>query len=193
MNRFGIIFVINEAIRKHMRTRKYLILLFLTVTAAVACKKIEQLPPEPRIEFRNFAVFDTTDMLGNSCKGGRLTFYFEDGDGNLGLPTPDETSSDTTNLFLKLFRKVNGIMTEVPDDDILKPSNYRIPFMERTGQNKILKGTISITFLYLFYLPESTDTLRYDFYIKDRSNNLSNTESTCEFFLSINNIYVKSD
>ena len=32
-------FVINEAIRKHMRTRKYLILLFLTVTAAVACKR----------------------------------------------------------------------------------------------------------------------------------------------------------
>ena len=45
-------------------------------------------------------------------------------------------------------------MTEVPDDDILKPSNYRIPFMERTGQNKILKGTISITFLYLFYYPD---------------------------------------
>ncbi len=161
--------------------------------AAIACRKIEQLPPEPRIEFRNFAVFDTTDILGNLCKGGRLTFYFEDGDGNLGLPTPDGTEYDTTNLFLKLFRKLDGIMTEVPDDDILKPSDYRIPYMERTGQNKILKGTISITFLYLFYLPESTDTVRYDFYLKDRENNMSNTESTSEIFLSVNNIYEKTE
>lgn len=165
----------------------------MMAVAAIACRKIEQLPPEPRIEFRNFAVFDTTDILGNLCKGGRLTFYFEDGDGNLGLPTPDGTEYDTTNLFLKLFRKLDGIMTEVPDDDILKPSDYRIPYMERTGQNKILKGTISITFLYLFYLPESTDTVRYDFYLKDRENNMSNTESTSEIFLSVNNIYEKTE
>jgi len=176
-----------------MRTKKYIILFFMMAVAAIACRKIEQLPPEPRIEFRNFAVFDTTDILGNLCKGGRLTFYFEDGDGNLGLPTPDGTEYDTTNLFLKLFRKVDGIMTEVPDDDILKPSDYRIPYMERTGQNKILKGTISITFLYLFYLPESTDTVRYDFYLKDRENNMSNTESTSEIFLSVNNIYEKTE
>ena len=83
----------------------------MMAVAAIACTKIEQLPPEPRIEFRNFAVFDTTDILGNLCKGGRLTFYFEDGDGNLGLPTPDGTEYDTTNLFLKLFRKLDGIMT----------------------------------------------------------------------------------
>lgn len=176
-----------------MRTKKYIILFFMMAVAAIACRKIEQLPPEPRIEFRNFAVFDTTDILGNLCKGGRLTFYFEDGDGNLGLPTPDGTEYDTTNLFLKLFRKLDGIMTEVPDDDILKPSDYRIPYMERTGQNKILKGTISITFLYLFYLPESTDTVRYDFYLKDRENNMSNTESTSEIFLSVNNIYEKTE
>ena len=176
-----------------MMTRKYLVLFILPAIAAAACRKIEQLPPEPKIEFRNFAVFDTTDILGNSCKGGRLTFYFEDGDGNLGLPTPDGTDSDTTNLFLTLYRKVKGTMVEVPNNDILKPSGYRIPFMERTGQNKILKGTISITFLYLFYLPESTDTVRYDFYLKDRANNLSNTESTSEIFLSINNIYEKTD
>ena len=45
-------------------------------------------------------------MLGNSCKVEGSPFYFEDGDGNLGLPTPDETSSDTTNLFLKLSGKL---------------------------------------------------------------------------------------
>ena len=44
-------------------------------------------------------------------------------------------------------------MVPAPDNDPLKPSSYRIPYMERLGQNKILKGTISVTFLYLFYSP----------------------------------------
>ncbi len=176
-----------------MRTRRYLILLFLAAVLAAGCRKIEHLPPEPKIEFRYFEVFDTTDILGNTCKGGRLNFYFEDGDGNLGLPPPDGTNSDTTNLFLSLFRKTEGRMTEVGSNDILRPSNYRIPYLDRTGQNKILKGTISVTFLYLFYSPASNDTVRYDFYIKDRDDNLSNTESTSEILLSENNIYKKDE
>jgi hypothetical protein len=81
----------------------------------------------------------------------------------------------------------------VPDNDILSPSDYRIPYMERTGQNKILKGTIAVTFLYLFYSVEDTDTVRYDFYLKDRADNLSNTESTSEIYLSVNDIYKKAE
>ena len=194
MTRFGVIFVTKNIIhRDYMRARKYLIFLILPSIIAVSCRKIVQLPPEPKIEFLNFAVFDTTDILGNLCKGGRLSFHFEDGDGNLGLKTPDGTDTDTTNLFFTLYRKVGGVMTEVPDNDIMKPSNYRIPYMERTGQNKILKGTIAVTFLYLFYSEEDTDTIRYDFYLKDRTPNLSNTESTSEIFLSVNGIYENPD
>ena len=194
MTRFGVVFV-NKNIfnRDYMKARRYLIFLILPSIIAVSCRKIVQLPPEPKIEFLNFAVFDTTDILGNLCKGGRLSFHFEDGDGNLGLKTPDGTDTDTTNLFFTLYRKVGGVMTEVPDNDIMKPSNYRIPYMERTGQNKILKGTIAVTFLYLFYSEEDTDTIRYDFYLKDRTPNLSNTESTSEIFLSVNGIYENPD
>jgi len=78
-------------------------------------------------------------------------------------------------------------MQPVADNDPLKPSPYRIPYMERLGQNKILKGTISVTFLYLFYSP--TDTIRYDFYIKDRALNESNVASTSEIVLSVNKTY----
>ena len=172
-----------------MRAKKYLILIALAVLLAGSCKKIEQLPAEPSIEFLKFAVFDTIDILGNECKGGRLSFHFQDGDGNLGLKAPEASDTDTTNLFLTLYRKVGGVMVEVPDNDILKPSDYRIPYMEREGQNKILRGTISVTFLYLFYSSEDTDTVKYDFYIKDRADNQSNIESTCEIALSVNNIY----
>jgi hypothetical protein len=80
-------------------------------------------------------------------------------------------------------------MEEVPDDDLMKPSSYRIPYMKRDGQNKILKGTISVTFIYLFYLPQSNDTVMYEFYVKDRAENFSNTETTSEIPLSFNGIY----
>jgi hypothetical protein len=170
-----------------MRTMKYLVVILAAALALGSCRKIVQLPPVPRIEFTSFAVFDTTDILGNNAKGGRLMFYFEDGNGDLGLDTPSENQPDTTNLFFTLFRKTGGIMVPAAENDPLKPSSYRIPYMERLGQNKILKGTISVTFLYLFYSPG--DTIRYDFYLKDRDLNESNTVSTSEIILSVNDIY----
>jgi len=68
-----------------MRIVRYLLVIFIVLAALVSCREIEQLPPEPYIEFTSFEIFDTTDILGNVAKGGRLNFYFEDGDGDLGL------------------------------------------------------------------------------------------------------------
>ena len=50
-----------------------------------------------------------------------------------------------------------------------------------------MKGTISVTFLYLFY--SHGDTIKYDFYIKDRALNESNVSSTSEIAISDNDIY----
>ena len=172
-----------------MRGVKYLILTVIILSFFGSCMKIEQLPPEPSIEFESFKVFDTTDILGNKSKAGRLNFRFQDGDGNIGIYSADKTGDDTTNLYFTLYRKENGVMVEVPEDDIMRPSSYRIPYMERTGQNKILKGTITVTFLYFFYSPAENDTIKYDFYLKDRADNFSNTASTCEIPLSFNNLY----
>ncbi|HUV00206.1 MAG TPA: hypothetical protein VMW32_04505 [Bacteroidales bacterium] len=171
-----------------MRSFKYLVISFFLFLAAVSCIKIQTLPPEPYIEFVSFAVFDTVDILGNTSKGGRLKFYFEDGDGDLGLPPPSSQQTyDTVNLFFTLYRKTDGVMAPAPDNDPLKPSGYRIPYMERLGQNKILKGYISVTFLYLFYSED--DIIKYNFYIKDRADNVSNTASTSEISLFVNDIY----
>ncbi len=162
-----------------------LALLFLLFI--ISCGKIEKLPPEPSIGFKSFKVFDSVDILDNKIKGGQLIFRFQDGDGDLGLDVPQNTGSvDSTNLFFTLYRKTGGVFKEVPANDPLRPSPYRIPFMDRQGQNKILKGTIRITFLYLFYTP--ADTLVYKFYVKDRAQNISNTDSTCVFVLTKNGI-----
>jgi hypothetical protein len=170
-----------------MREIKYLIVLLIFMLILDSCKKIERLPAVPHIEFTSFTIFDTTDILGNVSKGGRLRFHFEDGDGDMGLNSPMGVQTDSTNLFFTLFRKKGGTMSPAPDNDPLKPSAYRIPYMERLGQNKILKGTISVTFLYLFF--NNTDTIRYDFYIKDRALNESNVVSTSEIVLSVNKTY----
>ena len=151
-----------------------------------SCRKIEDLPPEPRIEFTSFEIFDTLDILGNLSKGGRLKFYFEDGDGDLGLKEPVMPWDDSTNLFLTLYKKTNGSFIPADPKDPLYPSDYRIPWMTRLGQNKTLKGTISVTFLYLFYSP--SDTIKYDFYIKDRAQHDSNSDTTCEIVLRNNSI-----
>jgi hypothetical protein len=173
-----------------MRSLKYSALFFVAVLL-VSCHKIIQLPDTPHIKFTSFAVFDTTDILGNDCKGGRLKFYFEDGDGDLGLKAAESGETDTTNLFLTLYRKTNGIMTEVPDNDLMKPSGFRIPYMERTGQNKILKGTIAVTFFYEFYNIPDSDIFKYRFFIKDRADNFSDTVFTCEIPLSLNDVYTE--
>lgn len=171
-----------------MKKRNYLVLIpAILLLSQWACKKIEHLPPVPKIEYKNFTVFDTIDILGNRAKGGKLNFYFEDGDGDLGMDTPDGSQADTNNLIVTLYRKVNGQMVLAPVNDPLTPSSYRIPFMKREGQNKILKGTISVTFLYLFYT--SADTIQYEFYVKDRAQNMSNVATTNEIIISQNKTY----
>jgi hypothetical protein len=151
----------------------------------VSCGPIETLPPEPRIEFRAFTLDRATDTLGNEVREGKLTFYFEDGDGDLGLDPPQTPGTDpSSNLFFKLYRKTNGVFELAGPSDPLYPSEYRIPYLDVTGQNKILKGTIDVTITYLIYNPK--DTLYYDFWIRDRSGNESNTATTCIFVLGEN-------
>ena len=174
-----------------MKTGKYPVIFLLVVIILGSCTKVEHLSPIPSIKFNSFTIFDTMDILGNQSKAGRLNFYFEDGDGDLGLnaPTGNGIEGDTTDLFFTLYRKTDGVMVPAATDDPLYPSSYRIPYMVRLGQNKILRGTISVTFLYLLYNP--TDTIKYDFYLKDRALNESNVASTSEIVISRNNVYSK--
>ncbi len=93
-----------------MREIKYLFIIFSIILVLDSCKKVEQLSAVPQIEFTSFTIFDTTDILGNHSKGGRLKFKFQDGDGDLGLDAPTQGQLDSTNLFFTLFRKVGGVM-----------------------------------------------------------------------------------
>jgi hypothetical protein len=156
----------------------FLVSLF-SILALGSCGKLEMLPAEPRIEFENFSVYDTNDILGNEVRGGQLKFYFEDGDGDIGLLSQAEAGEenyDSINLFVTLYRINNGTPVPAVTGDPYYPTGFRIPYMERIGRNKILRGHISVRFAYFFYTQE--DSISYDFFIKDRAGNISNTIST---------------
>lgn len=165
--------------------RSVVILIISAVVLIGSCKPIESLPDEPAIEFRAFTLFDTIDILGNPAKAGRLNFYFEDGDGDLGLDAPGIPGYDpSSNLFFRLYRKNGNSFELAGPTDPLYPSEYRIPFLEPGGQNKILRGTIDVTLIYFLY--NTTDTLYYDFWIRDRGGHDSNTATTCILILGEN-------
>ncbi|MCD6565923.1 MAG: hypothetical protein J7K53_08255 [Bacteroidales bacterium] len=161
---------------------RILILIITVLLSGLSCKKIESLPEIPSISFKNFTLIDTIDALGNEGKIGELTFDFEDGDGDIGLTQPDSLSADSTNfnLFFTLFSKTNGEFIEVSENDLETPLNYRIPYIEKEGQNKALKGEIQVDFIYLLF---EYDTIRYSFFILDRALHKSNVEITPEIAL----------
>ncbi len=163
--------------QQNMMIRSFIVAMLVSIAVFTSCGKLESLPPEPYIEYTSFTLFDTVDLLGNEVMAGRLKFYFEDGDGDLGISAPEGIEeADTINLFVELFRIEGGESTPAPDNDPFRVAGFRIPYMEREGRNKILRGDISVDFSYLIYTEE--DSVRYDFYIRDRAGNLSNTEST---------------
>jgi hypothetical protein len=159
----------------------------LLILLAASCTKVQVLPVVPHITFTDFRIYDTIDMLGNSVKGGTLNFRFEDGDGDIGLQPPTTSQTDSINLFMTLYRQRNGTVSPAPVNDPFKPTGFRIPYMERPGQNKILKGTIEVDFTYLFYSDQ--DTIKYNFFIKDRAGHVSNTDSTSLIPVAVDGTY----
>lgn len=133
-------------------------------------------PDTPVIKFKSFDRFLSEDILGNKIILGKLEIEFTDGDGNIGLnqpDLPDLPDSLKFNLFLTLHEFKNGNLVKVEGTEGIL--NYRVPFMERIGQNKTMKGTITVD---IEYKTIEYDTLAYTFYLMDRAFNRSNTDTT---------------
>ena len=124
---------------------------------------------------------EKVNVLGQKVLTGELTFDFEDGDGDLGFEARTDSlnlpDSVKYNLFLTLHEMVDGVYREVDTAELLSPPYYRIPPLDREGQNKTLIGEISVDIEY--YIIEY-DTLRYSFYITDRAFHRSNVDTTSE-------------
>ena len=141
----------------------YIVLLLLTLGGLASCLQGVKYPPEPVIEFMKFTETDSLDILGNPASHFILiTFNFTDGDGNIG----EAQSSTTKNLFVIEYGIENGVK-QAPVE-----TGYRMPDITPAGQNKSLKGEVDVDILLFANYPH--DSVQYEIYIKDRSNNESN-------------------
>jgi hypothetical protein len=161
-----------------MKIRTYIkVLLSISLILAIAsCDEIQKYPIEPVIEYKSFNLYSTTDLLGNTILLGKLEIDFTDGDGDIGLLQPDSSAvvdSLKFNLMMTMFAMQQGEFVEIDDENSLQ--NFRIPYIERTGQNKTLSGTIIVD---IEYKTIQYDTIYYTFYILDRSFHRSNVDTT---------------
>ena len=159
--------------------------LILGFIAFYACKKYDEYPPEPKIEFMDFVIL--RDAQGIDQRGV-LRFSFTDGDGNIGLYDSDSVPPYDYNLFIRYFEQKNGTFEEVflitpsyIDDSTLvydtATFNGRIPILTPAGKNKSISGEIEDT-LFVNNPLSPFDTIMFEVYIKDRDLNESNSIQT---------------
>jgi len=162
-----------------MRKPAYILILLSVMLSGCPTPKV--LPDVPRVEFQSFILEEKSNPLGTMVLTGDLTFYFEDGDGDIGFLTgiDDQFQPDSTryNLFLTLHEMVEGEYREIDTSELESKPFYRIPPLDREGQNKTLKGEIEVE---IEYYTIDYDTLKYTFYLMDRAFNRSNVDTTSE-------------
>ena len=142
----------------------------------VSCLKQEHFPIIPKIAYQGFTLeFDSAQY----ARRGFLTISFQDGDGDIGLfpnqknPPFDSGSIYYYNYIIDYYEQRNGKFVKVD----LDPSyNARIPYLTPNDPNKAIKGIIVDT-LPLNPAPVY-DTVKFKFYIYDRSLHKSNVDST---------------
>jgi hypothetical protein len=168
-----------------MSIKKLVLLIALIPLSFSSCKKYEDYPPEPTIEFMDFTLL--RDEQGIDQRGV-LRFSFADGDGNIGLLDTDTLPPYDYNLFVSYFERQNGVFKEIflitpnyiNDTTIVYDTatfNGRIPILMPAGKNKAISGEIEDT-LFVNNPLSTFDTIMFEVYIQDRKLNKSNTIQT---------------
>jgi hypothetical protein len=155
-------------------------LLIAILIAAASCSDVETYSEIPKLEFVKVFLADTTDKeLGNKEKLQEITLQVTDGDGNLGLNRGEADSLN--NLFITMYKKERGQYV-LAIDTIFK---YRIPYKQPIGQNKYLRAEVIVSHTTP-QIKIDYDTVRYEIYVQDRADNLSNTITTCDIPIRMN-------
>jgi hypothetical protein len=150
----------------------------------LSCKKNSTPPPSPPII--SFASFTTTD--GNIAK---FTFNFTDADGDIGLQQVDQDSSNYDFYMRYYYKNYLGQYVPFYYHASGQPANpltdstiyvYHIPYVTDNIKSKMLSGQIIIDLNgYKPYSSDSTNNLRYTFWIYDRARHESNVVTTPGF------------
>lgn len=143
-----------------------LLSLAVVMLAFAGCRKLEQFPPEPEIDYVDFLQFGSDSA--------QLVISFTDGDGDIGLTDSDTIEPYDYNLFLTYYQMENGAWIQPV---LSTPFWYRIPVLKQTNGEKALQGEINVD-LSPFYAAPGADSIRYDVVLRDRALNTSNTITT---------------
>ncbi|RLD35403.1 MAG: hypothetical protein DRJ02_08950 [Bacteroidetes bacterium] len=155
----------------------------------LSCRKFEEYPVEPAIEFKDFLL--EYNLETGKTERGVLIFSYTDGDGDLGLG-PEDTRPPFNlggdyyyNLIIKYFERQNGVFIEVPllawNPDSARYDtltfNTRFPKLIPEVLDKPIKGVFNDTLFILNPLSQY-DTIKFSAYIIDRALHESNTIET---------------
>ncbi len=151
----------------------------------LSCRKLEEYPPEPRIEFNDFVLLFNPQTGIN--EKGILKINYWDGDGDIGLDQGDtlppyHAKGDYYyNLRITYLERRHGVFTEVPitiwnsatqQYDTLTFST-RIPPLIPKNQERAIKGVIEYE-MFIYNPTSDFDTIQFRVQLVDRALNLSN-------------------
>ena len=161
-----------------MKILTYSLLIASGVLLAFSCVKPPNYPDEPRIEYIGLNKSTIAQGNGNAPRDTlEITFFFEDGDGNIG--TPDQ---DTANFDVFLYDSRDSSLTK-----------FRLPVLPDQGIGNGVSGEATVRIPTLFNIcctfPNGatpcqastqfpTDTFSYAIRMRDRAGNTSNSIQT---------------
>lgn len=169
------------------RFSKIVTLAFSTLLFTQCGKDADKFDIIPSVEWRGHEIEVIGDPSDNR-KNIILKVYFTDRDGDIGLtqsqiPT-DSCNKDNYSLFIKYFEKVGSAYREIAPADSCQPFHNHLPYLTPEGQNKVLEGEIKAAFSYLAF-PQNpgVDSVKFEIYIKDRANHVSNIAYSPAIFI----------
>lgn len=163
--------------------------------AVLSCQKPVEYPIEPRVEYQGFTYLFNADSTFSG--EGIISFYYTDGDGDLGLDDTDTISpfgfndAHYYNLIIDYLRCVNGVFVKTPLLSPHVPShpadtlvlfdtvtfNARFKRLRDSEEPRAISGTMDYKLTVQNPLSPN-DTVKFEIHILDRALHESNVIQT---------------
>lgn len=169
---------------------KIIIILLVAWIICQSCKKKEEYPVVPYIEFLNFTKWSN----GGIDTALTMKISFTDGDGDIGLhddtmPPFNPHGSYYYNYIITYMEKRGGqwryylIFNDITQQYDTVNFNSRVPWLTPDAGNTAIKGEIELMMKILRPVDSNYDTIRFDAFIYDRSLHKSNVIRTPELIM----------
>jgi hypothetical protein len=165
-----------------MNYRQILFIVF--IAALSSCKKQDEYPVIPAIDFKNIY----TEQFNGLDENATIILNFTDGDGDIGYKEAGQNDTifdnSTSPYYHNYVATLEIFRNNVWKDTALASSlGGRIPYLTPEGKNKALKGEIACE-IPLVGLVADEDTFRFKIFIYDRALHKSNDVTTASVVIN---------